>query len=807
MASLIRQHCLDCHDRDAAKGGLNLQELAASPLAAHADRWETVVRRLEARQMPPAKRKERPSETEFATAVSALVATLDAAAQANPRPGRTESFRRLNRAEYQNAIRDLLAVDIDAATWLPADSASHGFDNVTVGTLPPLLLDRYITAAQKISRLALGHASRSPGGETFRVRPDLTQEDRVEGLPFGTRGGTVIRHTFPQSGDYEIQVRLARDRNDDVEGLREPHDVVILLNGAPVHEFTVRPPAPGAGHHFVDAYLKVRLAVPAGPAELGVTFRRNASSLLETRRQPYLAHFNFHRHPRIGPAIYQVSVTGPFRATGPGDSPSRRHLGLAATPPASREEEVAAARQVLSRVLRRAWRRPVSDADLERILPLFENGRLDGGFEAGLEAALSAILVSREFLFRVESDPPGAAPGSVRPVTDLELATRLSFFLWSSLPDDRLLELAERRELGRPAMLEAEVRRLLADPRARSLVDNFASQWLHLRNLDGVSPDGRLYPDFDDNLRQALRRETELLVASVFGRDRSVLDLLRPGTDPLQLNERLARHYGIPHVYGVHFRPVPPAPGGDAGSAGTATAARARGGLLRQGSVLTVTSYANRTSPVLRGKWILENLLGTPPPPPLPDVPALDDVKVSASLPVRARLAAHRDKPACAGCHEFIDPPGFALEHYDAIGRWRDLEEGQPVDASGGLPDGSTFSGVEGLEAGLVARPSVFVTTLASKLLTFALGRGAEPADAPALRAVVRAARAEDYHFSALVRALVQSPPFRYRASPAAPADAVPAAKPANAPPDRAASDSPTSPASAPESAAARRTP
>jgi hypothetical protein len=743
----VSRYCTDCHDAETKKGGLDLTALAGDEVPRHADQWERVVRRLQARQMPPAKRQERPTEQEYQTVIGSLVATLDRTAANHPKPGRTETLRRLNRAEYQNAIRDLLALDIDAAALLPADSASHGFDNVTVGTLPPTLLDRYLTAAQKISRLAVGGAQRAPGGDTLRIKPDITQEERVEGLPFGTRGGAVIPYTFPQDGDYEIQIRLTRDRNDEVEGLREPHELVLLLNGRQVHTLTVHPPHAGEGHHYVDAHLKFRLPAKAGPHELGVTFLKSPSSLLETRRQPYQAHFNFHRHPRISPAVYQVSITGPFDAKGPGDSPSRRRIFV--TRPKSPAQEEGCARQILSTLVRRAWRRPVKDADVARLMPIFDQARNESGFDAGIEAALSAILVSREFLFRVEQEPSNLAPGAPYRVSDVELASRLSFFFWSSIPDDELLDLAERRQLGTPATLAKQTRRMLADPRARSLVSNFAGQWLHLRNLDSFTPDGRLFPDFDDNLRQAMRRETEMLFAEVMREDRSALDLLK--TDHTFLNERLAKHYGIPHIYGPHFRRV--ALGLDS----------QRGGLLRHASVLAVTSYATRTSPVLRGKWILENLLGTPPPPPLPDVPALDESTVSESLPIRARLAAHRDKPACASCHEFIDPPGFALEHFDAVGRWRVLEQGRPVDASGGLPDGSAFVGVEGLEAGLLKRPELFATTLTEKLLTFALGRGLEPSDAPAVRRIVREAGADDYRFSAIARGIVNSTPFRMR--------------------------------------------
>jgi hypothetical protein len=749
VRAAVNKYCVSCHDADAAKGGLNLAAVVDDEVERHSVVWEKVVRRLRARQMPPAGRM-RPDEESYVSVVSRLENELDRAAAKRPNPGRTETIRRLNRTEYQNAIRDLLALEINAASWLPADEVSHGFDNVTVGELSPTLLDRYITAAQKISRLAVGGATRSPGGDTIRVRADITQEDRVDGLPIGTRGGTLIRYTFPLDGEYDVQIRLARDRNEHVEGLHEPHELEVLLDRERVKSFTVEPPPDHHDFQHVDNHLKLRLAMRAGPHDLGVTFVKNPTSLLETLRQPYNSHFNMHRHPRTSPAAYQVSITGPLKTNGPGDTPSRRRIFVAR--PKSPDDEDSSARQVLSPLMRRAYRRPINDADVERILPFNRDARREGDFDAGIEAALSAILVSREFLFRVEQDPAGIAPHTAYRVSDFELASRLSFFLWSSIPDDELLDLAERGELHRPDVLAQQTRRMLADPRSQSLVSNFAGQWLYLRNLDSVTPDGRLFPDFDDNLRQALRRETELLFEEVLREDRSVLDLLKP--DNAWLNERLAKHYGIPHVYGTRFRRVP------------LESESERGGLLRHGSILTVTSYATRTSPVIRGKWILENLMGTPPPPPLPDVPALDDNTVSAGLPVRERLKQHRTNATCASCHTVIDPVGFALENFDAVGRWRTLEEGQLVDAAGGLPDGSRFVGVDGLEEGLLKRPEIFVGTLTEKLLTFALGRGVEPSDGPAVREAVRAARAADFRFSALIGAIVESVPFQMRTSP-----------------------------------------
>lgn len=749
VQTLVSRYCTDCHGRDVLKGGLNLEEMLRQDIAQHSREWEKVIRKVRARHMPPIG-KPRPDDKTFDAFIATLEQPLDRAAAAKPAPGRTDSVRRLNRTEYQNAIRDLLNLEVDAAGLLPPDELSHGFDNITVGTLSPTLLDRYLTAAQKIARLAVGGAQRGPGGDTYRVKPDITQEERVEGLPFGTRGGTLIRHTFPQDGDYEFQLRLTRDRNDLVEGLREPHQILILLDGGLAHTFTVKPPPPGKGHNDVDTGLGVRLPVTAGPHALGVTFLKQSSSLLETARQPYHVSYNFHRHPRQSPALYQVSVAGPFAAKGPGDTPSRRRIFIS-QPKAAGEEE-ACAKQILSVLLRRAYRRPVNDADVARLLKVFREARAEASFDTGIEAALTAVLVSREFLFRVELDPAGLASKSAYRLSDVELASRLSFFLWSSVPDDELLAAAERRELSRPEVLAQQTRRLLADPRAESLVRNFAGQWLHLRNLDSITPDGRLFPDFDDNLRQAMRRETELLFEEIVREDRSALDLLR--ADHTFLNERLAKHYGIPHIFGERFRRVALGP------------VSPRGGLLRHASVLTVTSYATRTSPVLRGNWVLGTLLGTPPPPPPPNVPALDDNAVAANLPVRERLAAHRANAACASCHDLMDPVGFALENFDAVGRWRTLEEGKPVDATGGFPDGSQFTGVAGLERALLNRPELFATALTEKLLTFALGRGVEPFDAPAVRQVVREAKADNYRFSDIVLGIVKSPPFTMRQNP-----------------------------------------
>lgn len=747
--SLVGQYCVACHNSEAKTAGLALDDLLDQDVAEHPEEWEKVVRRLRARQMPPAGLP-RPDEDAYAEIVDSLSEALDQAAEAAPNPGRTDTFRRLNRTEYSNAIRDLLGLEIDAAALLPADESSHGFDNVTVGDLSPTLLDRYISAAEKISRLAVGRPGRAPSGNTVRIPPDLTQESHIEGLPLGTRGGALIPYTFPVDGTYEIRVRLARDRNEQIEGLTEPHDVEFLLDRERLEVFRVMPVESVGDHATADVHLRMRVPVKAGRRDIGVTFLQKSSSLIETARQPYQARFNYYRHPRIQPAVYSVTVLGPYDVSGPGSTPSREKVFTCHDP------TEACAEQILQRLARAAYRRPVKATDLKRPMDFFRRAqREEGDFDAGIERALAAILVSPEFLFRVERDPADAKPGSVYEVDDLTLASRLSFFLWSSIPDDELLAVAESGQLSDPEELERQVRRMLADSRSKSLTSNFAAQWLYLRNLEAARPDMRLFPDFDDNLRQAMRTETELFFDSVMREDRPVVELLE--ADYTFLNQRLAKHYGIPHIYGSQFRRVDFSGDDD-------DAAVRRGGLLRHASILTVTSYATRTSPVIRGNWVLENILGIPPPPPPPNVPALEEKSAAGKArSVRERLAAHRDKPACSGCHQLMDPVGFSLENYDAVGRWRSEEEGLPIDSAGGFPDGSEFDGVEGLEGAIAARPEIFTGVLAEKLLTYALGRGVEMSDAPAVRKIVGEAEENDYRFSSVILGITKSEPFQMR--------------------------------------------
>ena len=749
LQPFLAQYCLDCHNPKDKAGGLDFDAIKSHDLATDAKTWEQAVRKLTARQMPPPEAA-RPDEKTYNAMISTLAGALDAAAAERPNPGRTETIRRLNRTEYQNAIRDLLALDIDSTALLPADQPSHGLDNLLLSDLPPTLLDRYVTAAQKISRLAVGNPLKAPSVETFRVPADITQEEQVEGLPDGTRGGTLIAYNFPQDGKYDIQVWLMRDRNEHIEGLTEPHDLELLMDRQQTASFTIKPPEDHEGRSNVDDNLKTRITAKAGPHQLGVTFLKNPSSLLETKRQPYEAHFNMHRHPRISPAIFQVCITGPYEPQGHGDTPSRRKIFICQPTVAVEEEHCA--QRILETLAHRAYRRPVSDADLESPMKFYRQARANGDFDSGIEAALSSILVNPKFLFRVERDPENIALNTAYRISDLELASRLSFFLWSSIPDGELLDLAERNQLSKPEVLADQTQRMLADERANNLATNFADQWLNLRNLESVTPDLRLYPDFDDNLRQAFRQETELFFTSILRENRSVLDLLH--ADYTFLNERLAKHYGIPHIYGSRFRRV------------ELDVDSERGGLLRQGSILTVTSYATRTSPVIRGKWVLENLLGSPPPRPPANVPSLKDNTVSDALSVRNRLAEHRANAACAACHKAIDPIGFSLEQFDAVGRWRTLEEGQPIDAHGGLPDGTEFEGVIGLEQALLHRPELFERTLTEKLLAFALGRELDYFDAPAVRKIVRETSANENKFSSLIQGIVASNPFQMRRSP-----------------------------------------
>jgi len=777
---LLDQYCITCHNDRLEISGLSLATLDLAHVEDHADVWEKVVSKLQAGMMPPAGRP-RPSLDDYVRLTTYLEAELDRAAAENPDPGRSSTLRRLNATEYRNAIRDLLDLDIDVAALLPADDSSAGFDNVSLGGIAPGRLERYLTAARKISRLALGSPVGSPVADTFIVPSDLNQTSHVEGLPFGTRGGTTIQYNFPVDATYELRVELGKSWNSNrVGGLREPHDVVITLDGEPVSVLTVAPPARSTRRPTqtqrtanrslyqpdtrpADADLFARVPVTAGPHIVGAAFVSHGTELVERHRQPFLkVHITVGGDQRTQPNVYSIMVTGPFDATGPGDTPSRRRVFSCRPSVPTSVAEDACVTEILSTLARRAYRRPVLEEDVERLRKFYQEGREDGDFETGIEMALRRLLVSPEFLLRVERDPVSGDGSPEQPyfITDLELASRLSFFLWSSIPDDRLIQVAAAGTLRDPEVLETEVRRMLADERAESLVSNFAAQWLYLRNLPAVSPDFIAFPDFDETLRRAMRRETELFFESIVREDRGALDLLTASYT--FVNERLAKHYGMPGVYGSHFRRVALPPESP------------RRGLLGQASILAVTGYATRTSPVVRGKWVLENLLGTPPPPPPPNVPPLSDDKSDAVLSMRDRMEQHRSNPVCAACHALMDPVGLSMENFDAIGRWRTLTEGlAPIDASGGLPDGTTFDGVSGLRQAILDRSEQFVRTMTERLLTYALGRATEHYDAPAIRAIEREAAADRYRFSSLVLGIVKSTPFQMRRWESAASDVV----------------------------------
>jgi hypothetical protein len=650
----------------------------------------------------------------------------------------------LNRVEYANAVRDVLALEIDGRALLPPDDQGFGFDNnADLLTMSPGLLDRYMLAARKIIRSAIGDLSMRPLAQRYPVPRLLTQEDRMsEELPFGSRGGAVIRHNFPLDAEYILRVRLqgnpARSAGERLE---------IRVDGERIKLFTLtgqRAGAQGTAEGASEPGLEIRFAAKAGPHDLGVSLikRTLAPEGVGPARLP-VGSISF-RAAGVG----SLEVAGPYDATGVGETPSRRRI-FSCHPVKGREDR-GCAKEILSTLARRAFRRPVTERDLQALLAFYEEGRA-GGFEAGIGTALERLLIDPEFLFRIEREPAGTAAGSVYRLSDLELASRLSFFLWSSVPDDELIEVAARGKLGNPAVLEQQVRRMLVDPRSSALVANFAAQWLYLRNMRTVAPDATLYPDFDDELREAFQRETELFLESQLRADRSAVELLT--ANYTFVNERLARHYQIPNVYGSHFRRV-------------TVDNPARAGLLGQGSILTVTSYATRTSPVLRGKWLLENILGAPPPPPPPDVPALKDNDVSLKpLSVRQRMEEHRKSPVCSSCHARMDPLGFALENFDAIGRWRTADEGNvPIDAAGSLPEGTHFEGPAELRTMLLARRAEFVRTIAEKMLTYALGRGIEYYDRPAVRSILAEATASDYRWSSLVLGIVKSTPFQMRA-------------------------------------------
>ncbi|MBM3772634.1 MAG: DUF1592 domain-containing protein [Acidimicrobiia bacterium] len=755
--ALIKRYCVACHSERLRTGGLSLETLDPARVSSHAAVWEKVLTRLRSASMPPAGAP-RPDPATYVSTASWLESELDRAAAAAPNPGRLPLVHRLNRAEYRNALRDLLALDhlpreLDVEALLPVDDVSYGFDNMAdaLGT-SPTLIERYLLAAQKMAALAVGDMSAPVIVDRYRVPLAMPQDDRFEELPFGSRGGFSVERFFPLDGEYTFQAALTAGR------ITEPHQLELSIDGERVQLFTISETS-RAGRNATPPPMQARVMVKAGTHVVTVTFLKKTGAVGEEVLRPFTR--SGQGASPTQPALESVTITGPLNATGPGDTPSRRRI-FACRPGAS-ISEAACAEQILTTLARRAYRRPATAADLRTLMPFYKDGRAEGSFDRGIQRALERLLVSPAFLFRIERasapNTPAAARAASRGtptnpdiwrVSDLELASRLSFFLWSSIPDDELLDLASRGRLSETATLEGQVRRMLADPRANALGENFAAQWLSLRSLDDSTPDPRLFPDFDEGLRKAMRRETELFFNSVVRENRSALDLLT-ATDTF-VNERLARHYGVPGVYGDGFKRV------------TRSDAQ-RTGILGHASILTVTSYAHRTSPVLRGKWVMENVLGTPPPPPPPDVPTLVETNKATgkALTMREAMALHRANPTCASCHGRMDPLGFAFENFDAVGRWRTVSADAPVDASGVLPDGTKFDGARGLLDVILKRPEQFAGTLTERLLTYALGRGLEYYDTPTVRAVVREAGPRDYTFTSIVTGIVKSVPFQMR--------------------------------------------
>ncbi len=753
--ALLDQYCVTCHNQRLKTAGLMLDQADVSNIPASPETWEKVIKKLRAGAMPPPRNK-RPDKAEYAALISALEGPLDRAAEAKPNPGRF-ILHRLNRTEYANSIRDLLSLDVDVSSLLPPDDESYGFDNIAdVLGVSPALLEQYINASEKISRLAVGDMSITPVAQTYRTRPDLSQDQQVEGLPLGTRGGLLVRHNFPLDGEYVIKAVLARNTVDVIRGLEEVNKIEFLVDGERVFQASIGGKEdtdivtknPGEGKSLIDARLQVKTKITAGPHTVGITFVKKDDAEFDYILQPFLRTTLDPVNEAGLPHLENLIVAGPYNPIGPGDTPSRRQVLICK--PANTADELPCATKILTTFARRAYRRPVTDADMKPILAFYEDGRKGGNFDGGIERALRLILSNPQFLFRFEHEPDNLAAGSVYRISDVELASRLSFFLWSSIPDEELLNAAIAGKLKDRAELDRQVKRMLADPRSESLVTDFSEQWLFLRNLRSVAPDPQTFPDFDDNLRQSMRHETELLVDSIVREDHSILDFLN--ADYTFVDERLARHYGIPNVYGGRFRRVK-------------IDDPWRRGLLGQGSILAVTGYSTRTSPVQRGKWILTNILGTPPPPPPPNVPALkENSEGGKPMSVRERMEAHRASPACSSCHAVMDPLGFALENFDAVGKWRVKgEDGARIDASGALQDGTKIDGPSSLREALLARSDQFASTLAEKLLTYALGRGLDYNDAPAVRKIAAQAASNDYKFSSLILGIVESTPFQMK--------------------------------------------
>lgn len=753
QAEVIDTYCVKCHNSEDWAGSLDFEAINRGDVVADALIWEKVMRKFRGNMMPP-KGNDRPDDKTQTEFVSWLQGTLDSAILAHPNPGKS-SLHRLNRTEYGNAVRDLLGLRVDISEYLPADDEGYGFDNIAdVLRTSPSLLEQYLTASRKISELAIGDMATLPISKTYRPKPDLPHNQHIPGLPLGTRGGVLIEHNFPLDAEYDINTFIVRNTVGYMSGLEWPHQFEVSIDGEQVFTAQVGGEADNlrSDTNFaeagdaIDARLKTRIPISAGLHTITVTFLDKNGA--ETHEPLELFTRNLDLQDMVGmPMLDYVDIVGPFSATGHGDTTSRREV-FSCYPTATSEQQ-ACAETILGRIGKKAYRRPLAAADMNMIMSFYQDGLAKGSFDNGIQTALRYILTSPEFLFRSEPDPVTAAAGEVYALSDLALASRLSFFLWSSIPDDELLELAAANKLSHTKTFDAQVERMLRDPRAVALVDNFAAQWLFLRNLQSINPDTRSFPNFDDKLRQGFRTETTMFLASIIQNDASVLDMLN--ADYTFVNDRLAEHYGIPNIYGSHFRRVQQTDPD-------------RRGLLGQGSILTVTSYPNRTSPVLRGKWVLENIIGSPAASPPPNVPSLtENTPGLAAMSVRQRLEQHRADPVCAGCHAVMDPLGFSFERFDAIGKARDKDASGAIDAGGELADGTPVNGAASLQKALMQHPDYFVDTFTEKLLTYALGRGLEYYDMPVVRAITKSAEADDYRFSAIVKGIVHSVPFRMK--------------------------------------------
>jgi hypothetical protein len=732
----VSRYCTGCHNERARVASLVLNPDA---IAEDGAVWEKVVRKLRMRTMPPGGAP-RPDEATYNHLTAFLETRLDQAAATHPNPG-APLLHRLNRTEYGNAIEDLLGLKVDVTALLPPDDAAFGFDNnADLLGVSPVLLERYLAAADKVSALALGDPDAEPASQMYRARQDLSQDQHIEGLPLGTVGGMTVEHTFPLDAEYEFHLSMFRNNLEIMRGIERTHQVELSIDGERIFlrdiggaDDLARMRNPTDGSDAIDARFRIRMRVKAGPHKVTATFvqKRGIGTL---RLQPFVRSSVDTFEASGRPHLEAITILGPYKPQHDGARPVRTLPSL----------------EVLAR---QAYRRPVTDADLAPLRKFYERGKAKRGPDGGMQMALRRMLASPSFIFRAETSPDSVRPGSVHPIDPVEIASRLSFFLWSSIPDDALLNSATRGELSKPAVLEATVRRMLADPRGARFVSDFAGQWLQLRNLKSVRPNSAIFPDFDDNLRQDFRQETEMLFASVLAEDRSVIDLLR--ADYTFLNERLAKHYGIEGVYGSNFRRVP-------------ATKEERRGILGHGSILTLTSHADRTSPVVRGKWILENLMGAPPPAPPPEVPPLgENAEGAVPKSLRARMELHRANAVCAACHKIMDPIGFSLENFDAVGIWRTEDAGAPIDASGKLADGAEVNGVNSLRNAILARPEIFAGTVTEKLMIYSLGRGLEPSDMPEVRRVVREAAPGNYRLRSLIMGIVRSVPFQMRKKPA----------------------------------------